>query len=88
MDSRLRGNDRLRNGPASFVVPAKAGTYTSNQGWIPAYAESTPPSTPLGYNNNILLGGIEQKSSGGMTEGSWNEQLTSGRLPPWILSTS
>ena len=26
-------------------------------------AESTPPSTPLGYNN--ILGGIEQKSSGG-----------------------
>jgi len=31
--------------------------------WIPACTESTPPSTPLGYNN--ILGGIEQKSSGG-----------------------
>ena len=91
MDSRIRGNDRLRDShapkaplrtppriekkclgvlkrntreddklqdgsaffvvPALFVVPAQAGTHTSNQGWIPAYAESTPR--------------IEKKYSGG-----------------------
>jgi len=47
MDSRIRGNDKLQDGPAFFVVPApsvvpaKAGTYASNQGWIPAYAGMT-----------------------------------------------
>ena len=38
MDSRLRGNDKLQDGPVFFVVPAEAGTHTSNQGWIPACA--------------------------------------------------
>jgi len=42
----LRGNDKLQDGSAFFVVPAQAGTHTSNQGWIPAYAESTPQKRP------------------------------------------
>jgi len=47
MDSRIRGNDKLQDGsvffvvPAPSVVPAQAGTHTSNQGWIPAYAGMT-----------------------------------------------
>jgi len=56
MDSRLRGNDRIKD-------------------WIPAYAESTPPSTPLGYNN--IRGGSEQKSSGGNDGGG----RTKGTVP-------
>jgi hypothetical protein len=46
--TKHRGND------AFFVAPAEAGTHTSWQDWIPAYAESTPR--------------IEKKYSGGMTE--------------------
>ena len=56
-----------------LVVLADAGTHTSWQGWIPAFAESTPPSTPLGYNN--ILGG-------GMTKGEENGSpfLSSSRM--------
>jgi len=72
MDSRIRGNDKLQDGsaffvvPAPSVVPAKAGTYASNQGWIPAYAESTPHKRPSHWTN--ILGGIGKKCSGGMTD--------------------
>ena len=51
MDSRIRGNDKLQDGPAFFVVPAQAGTHRRGTDWIPAYAESTPR--------------IEKKYSGG-----------------------
>src|SRR5664279_2437395 len=47
-------SDKLQDGSAFSVVPAKAGTCTSNRGWIPAYAESTPR--------------IGKKCSGGTTE--------------------
>jgi len=43
MDSRLRGNDgRRREGRINYlVVLADAGTHTSWQGWIPAFAVMT-----------------------------------------------
>jgi hypothetical protein len=41
MDSRMRGNDKLQDGsaffvvPAPSVVPAKAGTHHFTQSWTP-----------------------------------------------------
>ena len=62
MDSRIRGNDRVRDSgargitrwrmalpfviPASSVVPAKAGTHASNHGWIP-FPSVIPPRALL-----------------------------------------
>jgi len=71
MDSRLRGKDgRRREGRINYlVVLADAGTHTSWQGWIPAFAESTPQKRPS-HGNKVL---------GGMTE----LRRKDGNLPLW-----